>query len=231
MVEWQHFKFHRLMKKHQQDRDLLEQQLQKEASLWGAQELGGAQKREDIERYQQQKWEQHQQRQEAQRHIRIQEELEKRQKIQDNEGRVAWRQLQIEEKFQQKKQTAEHELQSNKVHQKMLENLKSKVAPRVTSDPKRVHQDTEASRCRVNNAEKSSMVTSEIHKCFGYKDAEIMADRRFKILLALKEAGLEATSYGKYIIQTTISNTVTQRKDALTFAEREQGKAVEFSNF
>nr|CCC92229.1 conserved hypothetical protein [Trypanosoma congolense IL3000] len=120
-------------------------------------------------------------------------------RIERNGRRVLERQREYEEKCRTRKKRHE-ELNAMKIaHQKTLEAFFQNVRDQlgVASDPERVLQGTASSK---QNEAFISFAEASRYSIYGYTIDDMAKDPRFRLQLALLEAGLHQTAYGREVL-------------------------------
>ncbi|KAH9598378.1 hypothetical protein LSM04_004856 [Trypanosoma melophagium] len=127
------------------------------------------------------------------------EELKKMMHREHNAKRVEERRLEYEEKCRLRKRQQQEVEELKAAREKNLENFFKGVERRlgVTSDPVRVLQGTVSSQQSVPFVSSSQAATIAVH---GYTVNDVMRDPRFRLQLALMEAGLHQTPYGREVM-------------------------------
>ncbi|ORC86939.1 coiled-coil domain protein [Trypanosoma theileri] len=127
------------------------------------------------------------------------EELKKMMQREHNAKRVEERRLEYEEKCRQRKKHQQEVEELKAAREKNLENFFKGVERRlgVTSDPERVLQGTVSSQQSVPFVSSSQAAKVTVN---GYTMNDVMRDPRFRLQIALMEAGLHQTPYGREVM-------------------------------
>ncbi|GAB5372377.1 hypothetical protein AAMO2058_001659800 [Amorphochlora amoebiformis] len=140
---------------------------------------------------------------ERQAEIDHQEEIRKRDQAALNLKRVEYRREKQSERERARMERDEGEAREYQLQQNRLDALRNKVAKKfdhVRPDRERVLQNTNSVQSRMD---------SKVHKPLffnpGYTVDELMQDQRFKIQLALREAGLHTSEYARKVIENAPS--------------------------
>ncbi|KAF8299750.1 hypothetical protein TcYC6_0064670 [Trypanosoma cruzi] len=127
-----------------------------------------------------------------------------------NAKRVEERKKEYEEKCRLRKKHQEEMEELRKAHQRTLETFFKGIERRlgVTYDAERVLQPTTSSQQSVPFVSFSEASQFNVH---GYTVDDIMKDPRFRLQLALMEAGLHQTPYGREVISRGYHVPAAQR--------------------
>uniref|UniRef100_A0A8C4XUC2 Coiled-coil domain containing 148 n=1 Tax=Falco tinnunculus TaxID=100819 RepID=A0A8C4XUC2_FALTI len=173
-----------------------EERLQKEREM-----IHRAQEKEKVKKYQaekQLKWQE--QEEKDLQHLKELRKLMAEQAVKDRE-RVKYRQALLERQLLEKKELALQEAREEEKKKKRLEALRQQVAIAAKSDPARVVADTVASKARMGIGTKEEFdLQKPLFKLHTYSEQQVISDPRFRVELALREAGLHKTLYAKEIL-------------------------------
>ncbi|EKF26427.1 hypothetical protein MOQ_009877 [Trypanosoma cruzi marinkellei] len=127
-----------------------------------------------------------------------------------NAKRVEERKKEYEEKCRSRRKHQEEMEELRKAHQKTLETFFKGIERRlgVTCDAERVLQPTTSSQQSVPFVSFSEASQFTLH---GYTVDDVMKDPRFRLQLALMEAGLHQTPYGREVISRGYHVPAAQR--------------------
>ncbi|XP_071602411.1 coiled-coil domain-containing protein 148 isoform X1 [Heliangelus exortis] len=122
------------------------------------------------------------------------------QAVKDRE-RVRFRQALLEKRLLEQKELSLQAAREEEQREKCLEALRQQVAVVAKSDPARVVAGTVASRARVGIGTTEEFdLQKPLFKLHTYTEQQIISEPRFRVELALREAGLHKTLYAKEIL-------------------------------
>ncbi|XP_030310382.1 coiled-coil domain-containing protein 148 [Calypte anna] len=135
--------------------------------------------------------------------LRRMEELRRlmaEQAVKDRE-RVKFRQALLERRLLEQKELSLQAAREQEQREKCLEALRQQVAVVAQPDPARAVAGTVASRARVGIGTTEEFdLQKPLFKLHTYSEQQIISDPRFRVELALREAGLHKTLYAKEIL-------------------------------
>eukprot|EP00898_Chlorokybus_atmophyticus_P001253 jgi/Chlat1/2128/Chrsp17S00186 len=127
-----------------------------------------------------------------------------------NAERVEYRREEERARAQARAAKAEADTEAEALRERRLDSLRAQVAPVVSADPERVLQPTAAVA-----AERMQLPGKAFNPVNGYTTHELMRDQRFKIAVALRDAGLHQTEAGRAAVASAAARA-QPRRDQLT---------------